>query len=504
MSTRLIIDCDPGHDDAMAILLAARELDLVGITTVFGNSSLENTTRNALAICTLAKLDIPVAMGMGEALVAKRASAADIHGKSGLDGATLPEPDREPVAKHAVQFIIDAARAAPGQLVLAPIGPLTNIAVALKTEPRLAGWLKCITLMGGSTTIGNISSHAEFNIYCDPEAAAVVFASGVPIMMAGLNVTRQAGIGDAHIDRLRQSGARVSTIFADLLGFYLKRSQEIFRLQTASMHDPCAILPLWDMDETLKEVKRISDLGVHGITFPDNPVRLGLPSIHNEYWEPLWKALVDHDILINCHIGSGESAPHASDESPISAWITTMPISIVNATADWLYTPMWKKHPDLRIALTGHAHHKRAQRLGEHVHFGNLQLHVLVVLEVTRLRTVGARMRHRHLQRVITNAHGIGREFKVAKGAMARLVSAVDFTHHVGVRHARILKYQFGVLVEAPAALVEDLANAQPGRVDRNQKLGAALADADIRIGARIDEKQLRHRTVGDETFLAV
>ena len=244
MSTRLIIDCDPGHDDAMAILLAARELDLVGITTVFGNSSLENTTRNALAICTLAKLDIPVAMGMGEALVAKRASAADIHGKSGLDGATLPEPNREPVAKHAVQFIIDAARAAPGQLVLAPIGPLTNIAVALKTEPRLAGWLKCITLMGGSTTIGNISSHAEFNIYCDPEAAAVVFASGVPIMMAGLNVTRQAGIGDAHIERLRQSGARVSTIFADLLGFYLKRSQEIFRLQTASMHDPCAILPL--------------------------------------------------------------------------------------------------------------------------------------------------------------------------------------------------------------------------------------------------------------------
>lgn len=115
---------------------------------------------------------------------------------------------------------------------------------------------------------------------------------------------------------------------------------------------PCAILPLWDMDETLKEVKRVSDLGVHGVTFPDNPVRLGLPSIHNEYWEPLWKAFVDHDILINCHIGSGESAPHASEDSPISAWITTMPISIVNATADWLYSPMWKKYPDLRIALS--------------------------------------------------------------------------------------------------------------------------------------------------------
>ena len=244
MTSRLIIDCDPGHDDAMAILFAARELDLVGITTVFGNSSLENTTRNALAICTLAGLDVPVAKGMGEAMVARRASAADIHGKSGLDGATLPEPDREPLARHAVQFIIDTARAAPGQLVLAPIGPLTNIAVALKTEPRLAGWLECITLMGGSTTIGNISAHAEFNIHCDPEAAAVVFASGVPIRMAGLNVTRQAGIGAAHVARLRQSGGRVGTVFADLLGFYLDRSQQIFRLQTASMHDPCAILPL--------------------------------------------------------------------------------------------------------------------------------------------------------------------------------------------------------------------------------------------------------------------
>jgi len=115
---------------------------------------------------------------------------------------------------------------------------------------------------------------------------------------------------------------------------------------------PCAILPLWDMDATLKEVKRISDLGVHAISFPDNPTQVNMPSIHNDYWEPLWKSFVDHEILINCHIGSGGHAPHASDETPISAWITTMPISIVNAAADWLYAPMWKKYPELKMALS--------------------------------------------------------------------------------------------------------------------------------------------------------
>lgn len=244
MKTRLIIDCDPGHDDAMAILYAARHLDLVALTTVFGNNSLENTTRNALGICALAGLDVPVAAGMAEPLVAARAAAADIHGKTGLDGAELPAPNRGVVARHAVQLIIDEARATPGELVLAPIGPLTNIAVALKTEPRLAGWLKGITLMGGSTTIGNITSHAEFNIFCDPEAAAVVFGSGVPITMAGLNITRQAGITQAHVDRLRQSDGAVGRTFSGLLGFYLRRSQEVFNLKAASMHDPCALIPL--------------------------------------------------------------------------------------------------------------------------------------------------------------------------------------------------------------------------------------------------------------------
>jgi predicted TIM-barrel fold metal-dependent hydrolase len=115
---------------------------------------------------------------------------------------------------------------------------------------------------------------------------------------------------------------------------------------------PIAILPIWDMNAALEELRRVVALGVHSITFPDNPVKVGLPSIHNEYWEPLWKACVDLEVLINCHIGSGNSAPHASDETPIPAWITTMPISIVNAAADWLYAPMWKKYPTLKMALS--------------------------------------------------------------------------------------------------------------------------------------------------------
>ncbi len=242
--TRLLIDCAPGHDDAMAILYAARHLNLVAITTVFGNTSLENATRNALGICALAGLRVPVAAGMGEPLVAPRSSAADIHGKSGLDGATLPEPTRAPDPRHAVRLIIDEARAHPGELTLAPIGPLTNIAVALKTEPSLAKWLKGITLMGGSTTAGNITAMAEFNVYCDPEAAAVVFASGVPIHMVGLNVTRQAGIGPEHVTQLANSGSPVGRCFAGLLDFYLERSRAIFGLTHASMHDPCALLPL--------------------------------------------------------------------------------------------------------------------------------------------------------------------------------------------------------------------------------------------------------------------
>ena len=244
--TRILLDCDPGHDDAMAIVYAARRLDLVGITTVFGNTPLDNTTRNALAVCELIGLDVPVAAGMAGPLVGAPASAAHIHGSTGLDGAVLPEPRRAPLAQHAVPVLIEQARAAPGEITLVAVGPLTNVAVALRTEPRLAGWLREIVLMGGSTDVGNITPQAEFNIHCDPEAASVVFACGAPVRMVGLNVTRQAGIAQAHVDRLAAAGGRVGRAFAGLLGYYLARTRAVYRCDTAAMHDPCALLALTD------------------------------------------------------------------------------------------------------------------------------------------------------------------------------------------------------------------------------------------------------------------
>lgn len=240
--TKILIDCDPGHDDAVAILYAARHLDLLGVTTCHGNNTAENVTRNALAVLTLAGLDVPVAQGCAEPLAGRRVQPANAHGKTGLDGTDLPAPDRAPIAQHAVDFLIETARAHQGELVLAVIGPATNVALALKREPRLAGWLREITVMGGSTGLGNITPVAEFNVWADPEAASVVFRCGAPVRMVGYNVTSRTGTDEADIARL-QAGGRVARHMGDLLAFYRARQQEFFGLDIAPMHDVCAVVP---------------------------------------------------------------------------------------------------------------------------------------------------------------------------------------------------------------------------------------------------------------------
>jgi inosine-uridine nucleoside N-ribohydrolase len=245
-NTKILIDCDPGHDDAVAILFAARHLDLVGITTVHGNNSVENTTRNALALLELAGLDVPLAMGCAEPLAQRRVGPALVHGNSGLDGASLPEARRQPVDAHAVDFIVDMADRHRGELVLATIGPETNVALALRREPRLKNWLREITVMGGSTGAGNITPAAEFNIYCDPEAAWAVFNSGIPIRMVGLNVTRATGFGETDIERMKASQRKVASVVASLMEFYLTRQRERHALGLAPMHDVCAIVPYVD------------------------------------------------------------------------------------------------------------------------------------------------------------------------------------------------------------------------------------------------------------------
>ncbi|MEZ5854400.1 MAG: nucleoside hydrolase [Hyphomicrobiaceae bacterium] len=276
---KILIDCDPGHDDAVAILFAHHHLDLVGITTVHGNNSLENVTRNALSVLELAEIDVPLAMGACAPLAQPLAASAGVHGARGLDGADLGEPTRKPIETHGVDFIIEMARHYRGELVLAAIGPQTNVAMALRREPRLKAWLKEITVMGGSTERGNVTPAAEFNIHCDPESAWAVFNSGIAIRMVGLNVTRRAGVNDADIARLMTSGRKVAGVVGDLLDFYLARQRERRGAAVAPMHDVCAIVPYVD-EKLLSYVPAWVDIelaGRHtrGMTVCDLPARAG-------------------------------------------------------------------------------------------------------------------------------------------------------------------------------------------------------------------------------------
>ena len=217
MVTPILLDCDPGHDDAIAILLAlaSPEVELLGITTVHGNQTLEKTTRNALRVLELAgRTDVPVARGADAPLVRELTVADHVHGDSGLDGPELPEPTTRPIDQGAVSFL--AEQLSPG-VVLVPTGSLTNVAQLLTEHPEVRP--ERIVLMGGAIGLGNITPAAEFNIWADPEAAAVVFESGIDITMVGLDVTHEAIVGPERVERFRGMG-RVGKIVAEWLDFY--------------------------------------------------------------------------------------------------------------------------------------------------------------------------------------------------------------------------------------------------------------------------------------------
>jgi len=253
--TPVLLDCDPGHDDAVALLYAVRHLDLRAITTVYGNQTLAHVTRNALSLCTLARLDVPVAAGAERPLVAPPISGGAIHGKSGLDGAELPEPDRAALDMGAVELILRTARAHRGELVIAATGALTNVALALAVEPKLREWLRGITIMGGTTGVGNVTEVAAFHIYCDPEAAEVVLRAAVPTWLVGLDVTRRVGVSAADIAGLRVGG-KLANVLADLLDFFLASLKRVHGIETASLHDPCALVPF--IDPSLMEYRHTS------------------------------------------------------------------------------------------------------------------------------------------------------------------------------------------------------------------------------------------------------
>ena len=247
MPLSAILDCDTGHDDAMAILLAARTLDLRGVTTVHGNTSVENTTINTCKILELAGLSrLPVAVGAARPLERRLSHAPGVHGVSGMDGPHLPPPTLRPVAEHAVDFIARSAREVDG-LHLIATGPLTNIAAALNAHRRLlVSRIAGISLMGGSTGLGNATAAAEFNIWADPDAADLVFRSAIPIKMVGLNVTRQVPATPRHRRRIRALGTATAQAVAELLDFFSAALERRYGLPGASMHDPLAVSALAD------------------------------------------------------------------------------------------------------------------------------------------------------------------------------------------------------------------------------------------------------------------
>ncbi len=249
MKHKIILDCDPGHDDAIAILLAARhpEIDLLAITTVAGNQSVEKTTRNALKVCSLANIrHVPIAKGMDRPLLRPANHAPDIHGESGMDGPHIPEPDIELDPRHGVDLLIELLLNSDGDITLVPTGPLTNIAAAMRREPAIVPKIAAISLMGGAMGLGNVTPAAEFNIHTDPEAAEIVFGCGRPITMVPLEVTHQALATVDITARLRAAQRPVATFAADLLVFFADTYHNVFGFPAAPVHDPCAVAAIID------------------------------------------------------------------------------------------------------------------------------------------------------------------------------------------------------------------------------------------------------------------
>jgi purine nucleosidase/pyrimidine-specific ribonucleoside hydrolase len=247
--TPLVLDCDPGHDDMVAILLAAASpaIDLRAITTVAGNGTLEQTTRNALLTCTHAGIrDVPVAAGCPAPLLGALRTAGDVHGDSALDGAHLGEPAVIAADAHAIELLAEVLRAATAPVTVVATGPLTNVALLLRRHPELATAIEEVVVMGGSMGAGNVRPLAEFNIFVDPEAAHVVFSSGLSVTMCGLDVTHQALATPAVLEDLTALGTPLARLVVDLLGFFAEQYRRIWGFPAAPVHDPVAVARVID------------------------------------------------------------------------------------------------------------------------------------------------------------------------------------------------------------------------------------------------------------------
>lgn len=250
MARKIILDCDPGHDDAVALLLAHAnpQIDLVAVTTVGGNQTLEKVTRNTLGILTLlGATDVPVSAGATRPLLREVRVAADIHGESGLDGVDLPTPTVSLDGRHAVDAIVETVMAhEPGEITLVPTGPLTNIALAVRKEPRIVERVREVVLMGGAYGPGNATAVAEFNIIVDPEAAAIVMEAGWPVVMVGLDLTHQALATREVAERFAALAGGPARFVSQLIAAFGEAYRQVAGFDAPPVHDPCTLAYLID------------------------------------------------------------------------------------------------------------------------------------------------------------------------------------------------------------------------------------------------------------------
>lgn len=259
----IILDCDPGHDDAIAILLAGSnpEINLLGVTVVAGNQTLEKTANNALKVVQWLGLDVPVIKGCPGPMVRKQMIADDIHGETGLDGHDFGEIKIKLQEDHAVNFIIDTILNSKEKITVVTCGPMTNLAMALRLQPKIKENIEEIVLMGGAYTFGNVSPAAEFNIIADAEAAYVCFTAGLPITMLGLDVTRKVQVLPEVVERMDKISNKAAEMFVNLMKFFNKSQKEVFGWDGGPLHDPLTVAYLIDPSVvTLKKMNTRIDI----------------------------------------------------------------------------------------------------------------------------------------------------------------------------------------------------------------------------------------------------